>query len=133
LDLVILEVASHFEQLFGLQIDRAIALAPDTPSSPEIATVVYRVLTEALNNIVKHSQTCQASIRLRCLNDRLLLVVADQGVGSSMPLLSIAELTRRQHMGIRGMQEWARLVKGKLSFEPNRPQGTKVILEIPYV
>jgi signal transduction histidine kinase len=133
LDLVILEVASHFEQLFGLQIDRAIALAPDTPSSPEIATVVYRVLTEALNNVVKHSQTCQASIRLRCLNDRLLLVVADQGVGSSMPLLSIAELTRRQHMGIRGMQEWARLVKGKLSFEPNRPQGTKVILEIPYV
>jgi signal transduction histidine kinase len=131
LDLVVVEVASHFEQTFGLQIDRAVELPLNAPSTPEIATVVYRVLTESLNNIVKHSQTCQASITLTYRNAHLLLVVADQGVGGPMPMLSIAELTRRQHMGIRGMQEWARLVNGRLLLEHNLPQGIKVILEIP--
>ena len=131
LELVVEEVTSHFEDKFGLDIEAEIDLPIDTPSPPEIATAVYRILTESLNNVVKHSQTYQANVNLLCRNAHLSLTVADQGVGSTIPSLSITELTRQQHLGIRGMFEWASLVNGRLSIESNQPQGTKVVLEIP--
>lgn len=132
LDLVIEEVTSHFEDKFGLEIVEEIDLPVDALSPPEIATAVYRILTESLNNVVKHSCTHRADVGLFCCNSHLTLTVVDQGVGSSIPSLSIAELTRQRHMGIRGMFEWARLVNGTLSIENNQPQGTKVVLEIPF-
>ena len=131
LELVVEEVTSLFEDKFGLDIEAEIDLPTDAPSPPDIATAVYRILTESLNNVVKHSQTHRASVSLLCRNAHLSLTVADQGVGSAIPSLSITELTRQQHMGTRGMFEWARLVNGRLSIESNQPQGTKVVLEIP--
>lgn len=131
LGLVVEEVTLHFEDKFGLEIEAEIDLPIDAPSPPKIATAVYRILTESLNNVVKHSQTHHANVNLLCRNANLSLMVADQGVGSNLPSLSITELTRRQHLGIRGMFEWASLVNGSLSIENNQPQGTKVVLEIP--
>lgn len=97
----------------------------------EVATAVYRVLTEALNNVVKHAQTSHAWLSLTHTPDALRLEVADDGVGCRDMTLSVSELVRRQHLGLVGMFEWADMTQGKLTITHRQPRGTAVILEIP--
>ncbi len=131
LGLVVEEVTEQFENKFGLRIVRQVEIADETVGTTDLSTVIYRVLTESLNNIVKHSQTHNVEIYLQQHNAHLSLEVADDGIGSSLPTLSLSELARQRHVGIRGMIEWAKMVDGHLTIQNNEPQGTKVVLEIP--
>lgn len=85
---------------------------------------IYRILQEALNNVVRHSGAAQASIRLDFRPESLLLEVEDNGTG--MP----AELTKRG-IGLVAMRERARLLGGTIDWIPATNGGTVVRLEIP--
>ena len=131
LELVVLDVTDHFENAFGLEIINDIQLPNQFDTSTEIATAAYRILTESLNNVVKHAQTDQVMVQLYIQDCYLILAIIDDGIGSGMNDLSLTELTRLQHLGVRGMHEWGKLVQGNLVIEANQPTGTKVRLEIP--
>lgn len=98
-----------------------------------MSKAVYRILTESLNNIVKHAGTMQAQVQLYQQNGYLILTVMDNGIGSGLPELSLSELTRLHHLGVRGMVEWGKMVEGQLRIKANQPTGTTVQLEIPLV
>jgi len=100
-------------------------------ASVEVSTAVYRVLTEALNNVVKHAETNYAWLSLRCTDEDLFLEVADNGVGCEELILSVPELVRQQRLGLVSMFEWADMMHGQLYLKPRQPRGTSVILEIP--
>lgn len=133
LELVVADVVDRFERQFALKIEQTVEIpaAVRWQASVEVATAVYRVLTEALNNVVKHAQTNHAWLTLTNTPDALRLEVADDGVGCQYMTLSVPELVRRQHLGLVGMFEWADMTQGKLSIIHRQPRGTAVILEIP--
>jgi len=56
----------------------------------------------------------------------LRLTVADDGVG-----MSDAQRTDRASLGLIGMEERARSIDGRLSFESTAGQGTRVVVEMP--
>jgi len=84
---------------------------------------IYRILQEALNNVVRHSGARQAWVRLRFLPDALELEVEDHGVGiTDRP---------RQGIGLVAMRERSELMGGRLVLSHPPEGGTLVQLAIP--
>jgi len=111
----------------GLPVDLdAYALGPDERLSPEIETVIYRVVQEALTNVVRHSSASTASVALASSGGLLRVLIEDDGVGFD------SQRGRTQpHLGIEGMLERAELVGGTVSVTSAVGSGTTVVLEVP--
>lgn len=86
---------------------------------------IYRVLQEALNNVVRHSGGQRAWVRLRFLPQALELEVEDHGAGIQ-PL----SLRQRQGIGLVAMRERAELLGGTIEFFEPREGGTVVRLKV---
>jgi PAS domain S-box-containing protein len=97
----------EFSRQFELTVDY---VGRDVPRqlSPSIDLAFYRVLQEALHNVVKHSQATHVRVKLTCGGDELKLTVQDNGVGfdsdqsrlgTGLGLISMRE--RMHHIGAR--------------------------------
>lgn len=94
----------------------------------EFETAVFRIVQEALTNLLKHSGATKARIHAHLGKDNVLVTVWDNGRGIEPKYL---EGKRPGHLGLRGMIERALLVGGKLEIESSAGQGTTVKLLIP--
>ena len=88
-----------------------------------VAIHLYRVLQEALNNVVRHSGSAHASVRLRFAPAAVVLEVEDAGVGFRNK--------DRQGMGLISMRERAELVNGHIEFLDREGGGALVRITIP--
>lgn len=84
---------------------------------------IFRILQEALTNIVKHAGVEEAFIRLSATPERLTLEIEDRGQGLSP--------SRGSGMGMTGMRERAQLIEGKIEIQPGPLGGTLVRLQAP--
>ena len=91
---------------------------------------VYRIVQEALNNIVKHSAATEAAIVIKCLAAEVALSIRDNGCGFDAEL---AGSTSAQGIGygLIGMRERARILDGRFEIDSRPTQGTIVTIEIP--
>jgi len=89
-----------------------------------VAIHVYRILQEALNNVVRHAQTNEAWVRTRYDAKRLVLEVEDHGIG--MPERSV-----NGGIGLIAMRERAELLGGTIHFSKPNKGGTLVRLDVP--
>ncbi len=90
---------------------------------PENVTLgLYRIVQEAVNNVVKHAGTCEVTIKLN-LSDRPACVeVIDHGVGFVVNELA----PQRGHLGLASMVERARELGWTLTIDSQPGQGTCV-------
>jgi signal transduction histidine kinase len=91
---------------------------------PRVATHVYRVLQEALNNVARHSKSSHAVVRLNLSPDNLLLEVEDSGVG-------LSTMRTGRGIGLTGMRERAELVNGSINITNRNGGGCLVRLWVP--
>jgi signal transduction histidine kinase len=90
----------------------------------ELETVVYRLVQEALTNIVKHAAASSAELRMRGEEGRLDVLVADDGRGF--------DPTREYSgFGLTGMRERVELAGGELRIESEPGAGAKVWASLP--
>jgi signal transduction histidine kinase len=94
------------------------------PVDGDAAIHVYRVVQEALNNVVRHSGAVRAWVRLRFTNNTLELEVEDHGKGLSVP-------SAQHGIGIVAMRERAELLGGSIEFERPGEGGTLLRLTVP--
>ena len=110
--------------------DTAVALAADGFAAdrlaPEIETVVYRVVQEALTNVTRHADAATASITVIVAEGRLRALVEDDGCG-----FKTDAAPTRGHLGLKGMAERADLVGGTVELSSTPGSGTTVLLELP--
>lgn len=96
--------------------------------SPEIEITLYRILQEALTNIVKHAQATEVWVSLNKRQDKLILMIHDNGIGFN------TEMVKSTHshtcLGIYGMGERVALVEGTFNIKSTIGQGTKLFVEI---
>src|SRR3546814_3176652 len=64
----------------SVELDTA-ALAPDERLAPEVETVIYRVVQEALTNVVRHASATTASVALAGRDGTIRVFVEDDGTG----------------------------------------------------
>ena len=92
----------------------------------EVASCFYRVAQEGLQNIDKHAGAKHVSVALTWQKGKALLTISDDGVGFDSKAAK-----GRGGLGLIGMEERARLVRGNLSIAPRRPHGTRISLQAP--
>jgi two-component system, chemotaxis family, CheB/CheR fusion protein len=95
-----------------------------------VETTAYRVIQEALTNILKHARATSVSLIMERKNDALRVIVEDNGVGFDDPSAR-AKAAGGQQMGLLGMMERATLAGGTLTIESTPGSGTTVFLDIP--
>jgi len=101
------------------------ALRAEERLPTEIETVIYRVVQEALTNVVRHADASTASVTLSARESQIRVFIEDDGVG-----FGPGQQHRQPHLGIQGMQERAELVEGSLSITSTPGSGTVVLLEV---
>ena len=104
-------------------------LPPAVDIAPEVELQMLRILQEGLDNVRRHAHASKVSLSLRQSGDRLLLEVADDGVGfdpGTMPSTSGAP-----HLGLPSMRERATALGGRLEVMAAPGAGTRLLLELP--
>ena len=95
------------------------------PLSEQAETSIYRIVQEALNNIVKHADASEARVELKLRGDQLIITVADNGKGISKPSNG-----HRNGFGLVGIAERARMLGGSCVIESSPGLGTTITLEV---
>jgi signal transduction histidine kinase len=117
-------LTSGLAEQTGLAIELESRL-PDERLPEEIETVLYRVVQEALNNVVKHAEARHVSVVLGHKDASVTAVIEDDGRG-----FSPAEGSDRG-VGLLGMRERIALVDGRLTVESTQGTGTTLVVEVP--
>jgi signal transduction histidine kinase len=91
---------------------------------PQVETAVFRIVQEALTNVLKHAQASRVSVMLEYRYDELLLIVEDNGCGFQPEV-------ERDGLGLIGIHERVALIGGKLKLESAPGLGTTLAIRIP--
>ncbi|MGI0483842.1 PAS domain S-box protein [Pantanalinema rosaneae CENA516] len=98
--------------------------------SQTIGTTCFRIVQEALTNVVRHAQATSVTIILQQQERSLHLLIQDDGVGFD-PQTMREQTTRGHSLGLLGMEERALLVDGKITITSVPDQGTEIHLRLP--
>ena len=91
-----------------------------------VATNLYRIAQEAVNNAVKYSKASHLSIRLHADANEIRLTIADDGVG-----LPANYQDKSKGMGLLNMNYRAQLIGATIRIESGEGKGTRVFLALP--
>ena len=97
---------------------------------PEIEIALYRVVQEALTNVLKHAAAANVSVVAERGNDEVRLIVEDDGCGFDADAL-ISPASTAGRLGVLGMRERIDAVGGKLDIESTPGAGTTLVVRIP--
>ncbi|MFL6210409.1 MAG: MEDS domain-containing protein [Pyrinomonadaceae bacterium] len=91
------------------------------------STAAFRILQEALTNILRHAQATRVDITVRKEAGQFVLTISDNGRG-----ITEEEKSGRLSLGLLGMRERAHLVGGRIDINGVKGQGTVVIVRVPF-
>ncbi|HEX8845151.1 MAG TPA: MEDS domain-containing protein [Pyrinomonadaceae bacterium] len=94
--------------------------------SREQATAVFRIVQEALTNVLRHSGATRVDIKIRHEGGHYVVTVSDNGRG-----ITEAEKAGPRSLGLLGMRERAYLLGGEINVEGVEGRGTVVTLRVP--
>lgn len=124
------DLAAEREKRDGLQVTLHLEEERRLPARYELA--LFRVVQEALNNVIKHAGTSKAEVTL-LITDRLaLLEIEDRGVG-----FDLTRLQRERHeqglsaLGLTTMRERVELLGGTFAVESRPGAGTRIRVQVP--
>jgi signal transduction histidine kinase len=92
----------------------------------EQSTAVFRILQEALTNVLRHAQATKVDIKISKEKGHFVLSVSDNGKG-----ITESEKSEQQSLGILGMRERAHLIGGEIKIKGVERKGTVVIVRVP--
>lgn len=98
---------------------------------PDLETLAFRVIQEALNNVVKHARATQARVEVAVGEGRLLVTVFDAGKGFDAREVMAAH-DGSSGSGLRGIRDRVELFAGTLEIETAPGEGTRLRVEIPF-
>jgi signal transduction histidine kinase len=88
-------------------------------------TAIYRIVQEALTNIIKHAEAHTVSIVIAATDASARVLIEDDGVGFAV------EQVRDGALGLVGMRERVALLSGRLDVQSAPGRGTTIMGELP--
>ncbi len=110
----------------GLQVRFAAPGLEGQRLESEAETALFRIVQEALVNVVRHARATRADVLLARRDGRLIVLVEDDGAG-----FDPGAAAEGGHLGLLGMRERAEMLGGSLSVESAPGAGATVVVEVP--
>jgi signal transduction histidine kinase len=117
------DLAERVSSGAGIELTTDLSI-PAERLDPELETVVYRLVQEALTNIAKHAEAHAVTLQVTQAEQRLDVLVSDDGTGFDPD-------AERAGFGLTGMRERVELVGGRLQIESMPGSGTRVGATVP--
>jgi PAS domain S-box-containing protein len=108
--------AKSIEMRFGLRV-KLISRGLKGRLNPSFETTIYRIVQEALTNVVRHAQAHHATVKVTYGKGGLHLLVQDDGKGMDLGRI-------RKGTGLTGIRERAHLYAGTMALESQPDEGT---------
>lgn len=114
----------------GIPVDIVSINAEPTGLALATQATAYRIVQEALTNVLRHAQATQISVIVERRPEMVRMIIEDNGQGFDATAFDRQRRPGRQ-LGLIGMVERAMLVGGTLTIESEPGSGTTVFLHIP--
>ncbi|MGN7865520.1 sensor histidine kinase [Chryseobacterium sp.] len=93
----------------------------DIDISPKHGLILFRIVQESINNILKHSKAKNVSIHLHDNNETLHISISDNGKGFDTSII-------QDGSGLKNMELRAKLIHASLSIQSELNQGTQILI-----
>jgi two-component system, NarL family, sensor kinase len=123
-------LARTLEQRTGLTVELALS-GLEERLDPDLETLVFRLVQEALTNVLRHAGVRRAEVSVAGDGERLELKVADAGRGFD-PQAALAGGGTASGGGLRGMRDRLELFGGSLELASAPGEGTLVVARVPW-
>jgi len=94
---------------------------------PEVETVAYRIVQEALTNVARHARVNEAAVQITTKQNNLIIQIEDKGIGFDL----VTVRADGGAAGLHGMEERLTLLGGKLTIKSSPGTGTRLTAKIP--
>jgi PAS domain S-box-containing protein len=91
-----------------------------------VETIIYRILSESINNTLKHAKADKVNIDIRIENNELNVNYTDNGIGFDVDKI----ILKKSGLGLFNMINRIKSVNGQIQIESNEGMGTKIIINI---
>ena len=113
---------NQVERRLGIQAASEVETQIDLPI--RIRHEVWRIITEALNNALKHANADRVDVKMTLAEGNLLVTIQDNGIGIDGSRVGLG-------MGLKNMRARADALSGLLEFISSVGEGTQVRLQVP--
>jgi|GEM_PF-1028632 len=120
---------SRYAERLNIQVDVDLTTLTDR-LPPELETILYRVVQEALTNIARHAQASQVRLHLVKQEAMVSLLIEDDGQGFEVAAKMAPGLSR-PGLGLLGMRERVTRWGGTFTIHSQPGQGTRLFVELP--
>jgi len=117
-------LAQTYSETTGIAVELEAGLGEHRLSA-EVETTLYRIVQEALTNVVKHADAAKVSVLLVRREGWVTAVIEDDGRGFD------PGNAREDGLGLLGMRERVELHDGRLKIEAAQGSGTTLVVEMP--
>ncbi len=100
--------------------------------SPIAEIHIFRIIQEALNNVIKHSNATECIIDVKQIEDTLRIEIADNGKGFNTDDIFTKDKAN-EGFGISNIFERVRLLQGEMKIDSSINKGTNILIKIPIV
>lgn len=129
LEAAIRSLARAIREAHALPIEvEAVSEGGESHLDPDAELALYRIVQEALSNVVRHAEATKARVVIERRDGRTVVVVEDDGRGFEPE--GEADPGGRG-LGLVGMAERARYLGGRVDIESASGEGTRVTVEVP--
>ncbi len=121
-------MASFCREFSNQQRLQVMFLHHDVPEQipKEVALCLFRIVQEALRNIVKHTNSSDAKVELSAHDEGIDLCISDPGAGFNPECVHA-----KGGLGLVSMRERVRLIGGQLAIESQAADGTRIRVRVP--
>lgn len=91
---------------------------------------VYRIIQEAISNIIKHSEADKIILNINCIDANCMITIKDNGKGFSV---ENALEQNEKHFGLSDMQDRVNILNGSIDIISECGQGTELKINIPLI
>jgi signal transduction histidine kinase len=122
--------AARFSERTGIRATVTGELPETEGIGRTVETACFRIVQEALTNTARYARASKASIHVERSNGVLKLTISDNGIGFAVDAF-VGPGRSTNALGLRGMEERASAVGGRVNIISEQGKGTQVILRVP--
>ena len=117
--------ASEIQRIHQLEVQTQAVGLDEAPLAMPIATALYRIIQEALTNVVKHANATTVNLVVSRDASTARVIIEDDGCGFDPNNRS------RNGMGLLGIGERVKMLNGSMDIESSKETGTTLAIRIP--